>query len=330
MALNDSFGRRIEYLRVSVTDKCNYRCIYCIPAGRRKKSKQRELLTLVELTHLIRVFSEMGVSKVRFTGGEPLVRRNLVQMVRDVNQLPGISDLSLSTNAHLLEKHAVPLREAGVERVNISLDSLDQETFTALTLRGDLARVIRGIDAALAAGMSPVKLNMVVMKGTNDHEIEAMLEFAMARGAELRFIETMPVGKAGSGTMDQYYPADLILKRVHDWAGADLVPVKGRKGAGPARCYRVGSGLTTIGVISAISRHFCDGCNRVRLTAKGELVLCLGQEETVSLREPLRAGGTDEELQGLIRTAIDRKPMAHDFITSGNSGPATEMSSLGG
>ncbi len=330
MALIDSFGRHIEYLRVSVTDRCNYRCVYCMPERGIEKGRQRDLLTLEELTRLIRLFSELGISKVRLTGGEPLVRRNLMQLVRDVNSMPGVSDLSLSTNAHLLERYAKPLREAGVERVNISLDSLDKTIFRELTLRGDLDRVIRGIDAALAAGMNPVKLNMVVMKGTNDHEIEAMLDFAAERGAELRFIETMPVGDAGSGTMNNYYPADLIMERVHKWAGSDLVPVKGRKGAGPARCYRVGAGPATIGVISAISRHFCDGCNRVRLTAKGELVLCLGQEDTVSLGKPLRRGGSDAEVKDLIRKAIDRKPRAHDFLISGNSGPATEMSSLGG
>ena len=306
--LIDSFGRRVEYLRLSVTDRCNYRCVYCMPASGVRLGARSDLLSLEELTRLVRLFSQLGVRKIRLTGGEPLVRRDLVRLVRMIRGLPDVRDLSLSSNGHLLERFALPLHEGGIDRVNVSLDSLDRATFSRLTRCGDLAAVVRGIDAALAVGMHPVKVNMVVMKGINDHEIEAMLQFALERGVELRYIETMPVGDAGSEAMARYYPAKAILQRVSETCAAQLVPVKGSQGAGPARLYQVGSSPLKIGVISAISRHFCDGCNRVRLTARGDLVLCLGREDRVSLRGPLRDGRTDGEIRELIQQAIMMKP----------------------
>jgi cyclic pyranopterin phosphate synthase len=328
--LIDPFNRRIDYLRVSVTDRCNYRCFYCMPSEGMEWERRSEFLDFDEMTRLIRLFSELGVSKVRFTGGEPLVRREFPKLVRMVGALPGVSDLSLSTNAHMLAEHAADLYRAGVERVNISLDSLDADTFRRITRNGDLEAVIRGIDAALAVGMNPVKLNMVIMKGLNDHEIESMLEFAVERGADLRFIETMPVGSAGIDGLDHYYPADDILRRVREHFGSSLVPVKGGKGAGPAAYYQVGDGPVRLGVITAMSRHFCEGCNRVRLTARGELVLCLGQENSVSLRDHLRAGLNDDEVKQKILEAIAHKPKAHDFTRDVSRVVARKMSALGG
>ncbi len=328
--LIDSFGRRIDYLRVSVTDRCNYRCFYCIPAEGVETAARSEFLSYEELSRLIGLFSELGVSKVRFTGGEPLIRRDMVQLVRLVAARRGIRDLSLSTNAHLLERYAGELVDAGIGRVNISLDTLDPDTFASITRGGELARVLRGIDAALEVGMRPVKLNMVVMKGINDHEIERMLDFAVERGADLRFIETMPIGEAGLKGGSHYYPADKVLERLRNHCGENLFPVKGGKGAGPARYYQIGSGPVRVGVISAISRHFCEGCNRVRLTAKGELVLCLGQEDTVPLGEGLRGGWSDEALIQAIRDAIARKPERHEF---GERRPVVrfrDMSTIGG
>lgn len=327
--LIDSFGRQIDYLRVSVTDHCNFRCFYCMPSEGIDGARNNEFLSYGEMAHLIRLFSELGVSKVRFTGGEPLLRRNMVELVRQVHAIPEIRNLSLSTNAHLLERYAGELREAGISRVNISIDSLEPENFSRITRGGDLSVVIRGIDAAVAAGMQPVKLNMVVMKSLNDHEIEAMLEFASQRNVELRFIETMPVG-AGIDMTKYFYPADKILERIRQRFGTELIPVKGAKGAGPASYYQVGSGPLRIGVITAMSQHFCAGCNRVRLTAKGELVLCLGRENTISFREPLRNGSTDEELKQLIRSAILRKPERHDFTGEPTAIPLHRMSRLGG
>ncbi len=330
MSLVDSFGRRIEYLRVSVTDRCNYRCVYCMPAAGVPHGRHEEYLRHEETARLVRLFAELGVHKVRLTGGEPLVRRGIVDLAGLIGRIPGITDLSLSTNGHLLERHAAALKAAGVTRVNISLDSLDPEAFARITRGGDLTHVLRGIEAALATGMAPVKLNMVVLKGVNDHEIEPMLDFALARGAHLRFIETMPVGEAGIQGMEHYYPAEAILARLRKKAGAELIPVKGAPGAGPARCYRIGAGPATVGVISAMSRHFCEGCNRVRLTAKGELVLCLGEDQRVSLGAVLRAGASDADLKNLIVGAIGQKPERHYFAGQGACHPVHRMSVLGG
>ncbi len=329
-SLIDSFGRRIDYLRVSVTDRCNYRCFYCIPPEGVAMAARADFLRYEELARLIGLFADLGVSKVRFTGGEPLVRRDMVALVRQVAALPGIDDLSLSTNAHLLERHASLLREAGVSRVNISLDTLNPVTFAKITGGGELAAVLRGIDAALTAGMRPVKLNMVVMKGINEHEIEAMLDFAVERGADLRFIETMPIGVAGEKGVSRYYPAAKMLSRVRRKYGEELIAVKGAKGAGPASYYQIGRGPVRVGVISAMSRHFCEGCNRVRLTAKGELVLCLGQEDTIPLGSGLRQGCSDAELTQVILDAIARKPERHEFGKEENIVRFRSMSAIGG
>ncbi len=330
-SLIDSFGRRIDYLRVSVIDRCNYSCFYCIPPEGANTAARSDFLSGEELARLVRLFSELGVSKVRFTGGEPLMRRDMVELAQQVADLPGIHDLSLSTNAHLLERHAMSLRSAGVSRVNISLDTLNPATFAEITRGGDLAMVLRGIDAALAAGMRPVKLNMVIMKGINEHEIEAMLDFAIERGADLRFIETMPIGAAGrEGTASHYYPASKVLERVRKQCGEELIAVKGAKGAGPANYYQIGGGPVRIGVISAISRHFCEGCNRVRLTARGDLVLCLGQEDTVSLGAGLRQGWSDAELTQAILDAIARKPERHEFGEKEDVVRFRDMSTIGG
>lgn len=328
--LIDSFGRRIEYLRVSVTERCNYRCFYCMPRAGVRFSTPENLLTGDELVRLIRLFAELGVRRVRLTGGEPLVRRDLVSLVGTIARLRGIDDLSLSTNGHLLERHAASLKQAGVRRINISLDSLDPEVFARITRGGDVRAVLRGIDAALTAGMAPVKLNMVVMRGINDREIESMLAFAVARGVDLRYIETMPVGPQAGDGMACHYPAALVLERLRRHVGAALAPVKGNKGAGPACYYRIGAGPATVGAISAVSRHFCAGCNRVRLTAAGELVLCLGHRDRVSLQEALRDGSSDETLKTMICTAIAHKPRRHNFLSANVETASLPMSLVGG
>ncbi|TAM47476.1 MAG: GTP 3',8-cyclase MoaA [Gammaproteobacteria bacterium] len=328
--LVDPFGRRIEYLRLSVTDRCNYRCFYCMPRKGACFGNAGDFLTNDELARLVRLFAELGVRHVRLTGGEPLVRRDLAELAGAIGGFPGIDDLSLSTNGQLLGRYAQPLRRAGVKRVNISLDSLDPAVFAHISRSGDLVAVLDGIDAALAVGMTPVKLNMVVMKGINDREIETMFEFAMARGLDLRYIETMPVGPQARESMACHYPAASILKRLRRYAGAGLVPAKGSRGAGPARYYQIGSGPAKVGVISAVSRHFCAGCNRVRLTATGELVFCLGRSDRVSLREPLRRGSSDADLKTAIHAAIARKPRRHDFLPDGTGAISLPMSRVGG
>ncbi len=328
--LIDPFQRSIRYLRVSVTDRCNYRCFYCMPSQGMEWEERAEFLTFEELTRIIRLFTELGVDKVRLTGGEPLVRRGLLDFVKQLHALPGLKDLSMSSNAHLLKDQAADLKAAGISRVNISLDSLKPEVFRKITVNGDLEPVLQGIDAALEAGMHPVKINMVVMKGLNDDEIETMLDYAVERGADLRYIETMPIGEAGIAGTDYYMPAVEILARLKEHLGQDLIPAKGGKGAGPARYYQVSGGPVRVGVISAISRHFCDDCNRVRLTAKGDLVLCLGQEDRVSLRDGLRGGYSDDEIKKEILAAIAKKPRSHEFNDDNSKVALRHMSSLGG
>lgn len=328
--LIDPFNRKIEYLRVSVTDKCNYRCGYCMPEeGVHPEGHHTEYLSFDELHRIIKAFSELGVKKIRLTGGEPLVRKGLPEFAQGLRSLPNLKDIALSTNAHFLEQHAETLAK-GVNRVNISIDSLKPNKFHHITRGGDLAKVLQGIDAAIAQGLNPVKLNCVVMKGTNDEEIEALVDFGIEKGVEVRFIETMPIGPAGVSMMDQHYASDKIMQRIKDHVGTDLILAKGKSYDGPARNYLIAGTNTKVGVISAVSQHFCETCNRVRLTARGFLALCLGQEDGVDLRQPLRDGATDEELKALIVDAMTKKPERHFFNENVHNIEFRQMVSLGG
>jgi len=321
MTLQDNFGRRVEYLRLSVTDRCNYRCFYCMPEAGFVAEPRANLLRTEELTRLVGLFVGLGVHKVRVTGGEPLIRRNLAALVTELAAFPGLEDLSLTTNGDQLERFAGDLAKAGINRVNISLDSLNATTFGDITRGGDLDHVLAGIERALEVGLTPVKLNMVVMAGINDGEVEAMVDYATERECHLRFIETMPIGTSGAGTMGLYYPAQKILDRVRDHCGEELEPVTGMQGGGPASYFR--AGRSTVGVISAMSR------NRVRLTAKGDLVLCLGREEAVPLGRLLRDGADDDTLRAAIVAGIQRKPEGHGF-TSNEVAGGVPMSVTGG
>ncbi|MBF0285881.1 MAG: radical SAM protein, partial [Magnetococcales bacterium] len=241
MALIDRFGRTIRYLRLSVTDRCNFRCAYCRPASGLALAEREEVLSDAEMVRLAGLFAGLGVGRFRLTGGEPLVRPGIVELARSLVALPGVEEITLSTNASRLAELALPLRRAGVRRVNISLDSLDPAIFSHVTRGGDLAAVLAGIDGALAAGLHPVKVNMVVMGGINDHEIPAMVEFARRRGVILRFIETMPVGEEGEEAMGRFFPASAIFQRLRDhFGGAREEEVSGPEGSGPARYLRVG------------------------------------------------------------------------------------------
>ena len=329
--LIDPFKRKIEYLRVSVTDKCNYRCGYCMPEqGVHPEGKHTEYLSYEELARIIKAFVNLGVAKIRLTGGEPLVRKNLASLVEEINQYEGLEDIALSTNAHHLAREAEALTKAGIRRCNISIDSLRVERFNKITRGGDLVKVLAGVDKALEVGMKPVKFNMVVMKGTNDDEIEAMVDYGLEKGVEVRFIETMPIGPAGVSMMDQHYPADKILARVKKHVGADLIPASGKTHDGPSRNFLIAGTNTKIGVISAVSQHFCETCNRVRLTAKGVLALCLGQEDSVDLRTPIRNGVTDEELEQIIINAMLKKPEKHFFNENVHNIEFRQMVQLGG
>ncbi len=331
MAIIDPFNRTIDYIRVSVTDRCNYRCDYCMPEqGYHPDGTHKEYLSYEEIARIVGAFVELGVSKVRLTGGEPLVRKQLTNLTGMLNEFEGLKDLSLSTNAHHLDKHAQELFDTGVRRVNVSMDSLQPKKFERITRGGDLAKVLAGIDKAIEVGMTPVKVNMVVMKGNNDDEIESMTDWAIEKGIELRFIETMPIGASGIAIMDQHYKAEDILQRVSNHVGARLIESESKAAAGPARHYQIEGTDAKIGIISAVSQHFCESCNRVRLTARGVLALCLGQEDSVNLRDPIRAGISDDELKAMILKAIEKKPERHFFNENVHNIQFREMVSLGG
>lgn len=358
MALTDSFGRVIRYLRLSVTDRCNLFCTYCRLPNEAALAGSHHLLTFEEMVRLVRLFLELGVERIRLTGGEPLLRRNIVDLVQVLAQLPGMQELSLSTNAVLLEQYAVPLRKAGLQRVNVSLDSLTPAIFTSLTQRGartlrahcggeadtvrrvtPLSSVLAGIRAARDAGLNPVKINMVVMRGINDHEVPDMVQFAKKEGVLLRFIEIMPVGEAGVGVSHRFISAEEIFEIICAHFGTRLLsvphapegaPEGARAGSGPARYFSLAGMDTEVGVISARSRHFCKTCNRMRLTSKGGLVYCLGQTDRMDLKTPMRDGATDDQLKAQMRRAVSLKPAQHNFEHIDPKGKQTRMSGVGG
>ncbi len=306
--LTDRFGRRIEYLRLSVTDRCDLRCMYCLPKWFNDFEEPENWLTFDEIERLLSVFARMGVSRIRVTGGEPLLRRNLAELATRLHRLPGIRDISLSTNATQLSKHAEVLREAGVTRINVSLDSLKRERFARIAGRDCLDRVITGLMTAKEAGFAPIKINMVALSGVNDDEIDGMVEFCMVHGFVLRLIETMPVGEIGRNA--QYLdlqPRKRQLQRRFNLVDG-VVP-----GGGPARYLQTPDGKFSVGFITPISQHFCATCNRVRLTVDGTLYMCLGQNEKYEFRPLLRAGACDADLEAAIRAAIELKPERHEF-----------------
>jgi GTP 3',8-cyclase len=308
--LTDRFGRQIEYVRLSVTDQCDLRCFYCMPRGFRDFEEPGHWLTFDEITRVMGAFGRLGVQRVRLTGGEPLVRKHLPDLVSQLAGLPGINDISLSTNATRMRKHAHALRDAGVSRINVSLDSLKPEVFRQVT-GGKLEKVLDGLMAARDAGLSPIKINMVAMKGINDGEFEDMVEFCVEHGFTLRLIETMPMGDTGRHASQDHY-LDLQTVRARLEERFDLVPGV-MPGGGPARYMQVVGTDLRIGFITPISQHFCETCNRVRLSVDGTIYTCLGQEHNLELRPLLRAGCSDAELFDAIRRAVDLKPERHEF-----------------
>ncbi len=308
-ALIDPFGRSIEYVRLSVTDRCDLRCSYCIPKGFKGFEEPDHWLTFAEIERVIGVFGRLGVKRIRLTGGEPLVRKDMPGLAARLAALPGIEDLSLSTNATRLEKHAEALKSAGVSRINVSLDSLQPERYREIT-QGKLDKVIAGLMAARQAGLNPIKINMVVMAGINDDEVEDMVEFCLEHDFTLRFIETMPMGDTGRLASTHYVDLQKVKQRLAE--RFELLPGV-MPGGGPARYVQVAGTPLKIGFITPISQHFCETCNRVRLSADGTLYLCLGQNDKVELRPMLRAGVSDTELEQAIVDAIAIKPERHEF-----------------
>lgn len=331
MPLIDPFNRTINYLRVSITEKCNYRCGYCMPEeGAHPEGHHSEYLSFDELAKIIKAFVDLGITKVRITGGEPLVRKGVPEFIKQINKFKGLQEIALSTNAHFLDKYAKSLKASGLDRCNISLDTLKPKLFDSITRGGNLAKVLTGIDAGIAAGLNPMKINCVVMKGTNDSEIEAMVDYGIAKGAEVRFIEMMPIGSAGISLMDQHYPMNKIMARIKAHVGTDLIPTTEKSHAGPAKNFLIKGTKAKIGVISAVSQHFCEACNRVRLTSTGVLALCLGQEDNIDLRTPLREGISHEELKQLIIKSMLKKPEKHFFNENVHNIEFKQMVSLGG
>ena len=310
--LMDPFGRRVTYLRVSVTDRCDLRCVYCMSEDMTFLPR-RDLLTLEELDRVCSAFVSRGVRKLRVTGGEPLVRRDVMTLFRSLSRhlsSGALDELTLTTNGTLLDRYAAELADCGVRRINVSLDSLDPDRFRAITRRGDLAQVLRGLDAAQRAGLK-VKINAVALRGVNEDELPSMLEWSHGRGMGMTLIEVMPLGDIEPGRIDQFLPLSVVRERLeHRFTLTDIPERTG----GPARYVRVEETGGTLGFITPLTHNFCESCNRVRLTCTGELFMCLGQDDAADLRAPMRASESDDRLFRAIDEAIGRKPRGHDFI----------------
>ncbi len=329
--LIDPFQRAITYLRVSVTDRCDFRCVYCMSEQMTFLPK-RELLTLEELDRLCSAFIRLGVRKLRLTGGEPLVRRNLMELIRSLGRhldSGALEELTLTTNGSQLEKYASELYAAGVRRINVSVDTLDEAKFKAVTRWGDLRQVLAGIDAGLAAGLK-IKINAVALRDVNEDEIADMAVWAHSKGMDLSLIETMPLGDIEGDRTDQYLPLSLVKARLAQRFTLNEIPYRT---GGPARYVSVAETGGRIGFITPLTHNFCESCNRVRVTCTGTLYMCLGQDDAADLRTPLRASADDELLVEAVREAIRRKPKGHDFIIDRrNAKPAVgrHMSTTGG
>lgn len=325
----DPFGRAIRYVRISVTDRCNLRCSYCMPDGYLGGETSADILSYEEIATIAEALVGLGVKKFRLTGGEPLVRKDLPTLVARLAAFPEVEDLALSTNAALLRAHAPALKAAGLKRVNASLDTLDPDTFKKISVNASLAQVLDGIAAAEESGLTPIKLNMVVMKGVNDMEIEAMARLTFTKPWTIRFIEVMPMRQNPGKQAGQYVSTDTIrgrLQAIAPWAPVNTGPL-----AGPAAEFRYEGAAGSVGFITPLSHTFCGSCNRVRLTTAGKLRLCLFGESGCDLRGPLRAGATVDDLRGLVLDALTRKPESH-HLALGYSGPEAPvtMSSIGG
>jgi len=326
--LIDDFGRRVRYVRISVTDRCDFRCVYCM-SEEMTFLPRAQVLTLEELAMIARAFTEMGVEKVRLTGGEPLVRRDIDRLVAEIGALPGLKDFAMTTNGASLPKYAARLREGGLERLNISLDSLDPERFRRLTRTGDLHKVIEGIRAARDAGFARIKLNAVILKGRNDDEVLDLVDFARDEGLDISFIEEMPLGDVSDHSRaETFCSSDEVQARIE--ARHALIPTT-ESTLGPSRYFKMVDSDSRVGFISPHSHNFCDTCNRVRVTVEGRLLLCLGNEHSVDLRAVLRRHPGDmDALKHAIVSALPLKPERHHFTTDGDVQVVRFMNMTGG
>jgi len=329
-ALIDAHNRKINYLRISITDRCNLRCQYCMPQEGVSQFGHAEVLRYEEIRRIAAIAARRGISKIRITGGEPLVRKDVVQLVDHLARIEGIRDLSMTTNGVLLEKFAGDLRQAGLRRVNISMDSLDPDKYRRITRGGDLSRVWAGIAAARGAGLNPIKINIVAIAGLNDDEILDFARLTMDSDLQVRFIEFMPIGESSEWHPEQSIPAGEVRKRIDSLA--PLTPFEnGRDSSdGPARLFKLPGALGSIGLISPVSDHFCTSCNRLRLTADGKLKTCLFSDEEVDLKCLIRSGDSDETLEKIMTQAISRKPLRHGTIIAGMKRCQRPMVKIGG
>jgi cyclic pyranopterin phosphate synthase len=325
----DTQKRSVSYIRVSLTDRCNYRCHYCMPEEGVDLVPKPDILSFEEVARIVKVLTSVGVRRVRLTGGEPTVRKDLVEVVRQLAALD-LDDLAMTTNGHYLEELAAPLREAGLRRLNVSVDTLDHDKFRAVTRRGDLSQVLRGLDAAEKAGFRGTKINTVVMGGINDSEIAELCRFSWTRGMTPRFIEFMPMSEGALFSPGEFVAAAAIREAIEEAFGP-LCPDEARDlpGVGPARHYRTRTGERA-GIISAVTEPFCETCNRVRLSATGRLHTCLALDDDTDLRAPLRAGCSDEDLLRIMEAAVLAKKPGHSFTTCGTGGPRKHMVAIGG
>ena len=326
--LVDRFGRHVNYIRISVTDRCDFRCVYCMSEDM-EFVPRAQLLTLEEIASIAQAFTELGVTKIRITGGEPLIRRNIIKLFGDIGRLPGLRELVTTTNGSQLEKLAPELKKAGVKRINISLDSLKPDRFRQITRVGNLAKVLAGLDSAIAVNFDRIKLNAVILKNRNHDEVTDLVRFAIEKGIDISFIEEMPLGIIGDhDRAEAYYSSDQIRE---DLEKTFTLNATTESTGGPSRYYRIPGTQTRVGFISPHSHNFCDTCNRVRLTSEGRLLLCLGQEHSVDLRKVIRANPGDmNKLKQAIQHSMEIKPRGHDFNLVSQPAILRYMSVTGG
>lgn len=326
--LLDGYGRKIDYLRISITDRCNLRCTYCMPPEGIEPKGRQEMLRYEEIERLVQEFVRLGVTRIRITGGEPLVRRGVVDLIGALSRIEGIEDLSLTTNGTLLDQYARPLKESGLGRVNISLDSFDSERFRRITRGGDLGQILRGIHAALEADLQPVKLNVVVIRGVNDDELPAFIDYSRTHPVWVRFIEFMPMGEGNLWAPQKFVSSKEVKERVGRFCA--LTPLEGQTGNGPAAYYQVEGGSGRVGFISSLTEHTCLRCNRLRLTCEGRLRSCLLQDQEVDLRAALREENPEDELGRQIEAAVKTKPLGHSLDLLNRPCSRGNMSAIGG
>lgn len=301
--MKDSFGREINYLRISLTDRCNLRCKYCMPEDGVSKFPHDEILTLEELYEIIRVFVELGINKIRFTGGEPLARKGIIELIAKVSKLDKVKDLAMTTNGILLKEYAMDLKKAGLNRVNISLDTLDEEKYRTITRGGSLNKVLEGIEEAKKVGLTPIKINTVLIGGFNDDEVESLVNLTEKENIDVRFIELMPIGEAANWAKEKFISNNKILEKIDT-----LISVPREDVSSPAVYYKLPNGKGKVGIINPISCKFCENCNRVRLTSQGRLKLCLHSNNEIDIKEALNKG---QDLKKLILESIEKKEESH-------------------